>query len=287
MAETEDDDSAGQFLTLSAAFAFLKRRTKSPAYDDLLLRKGLADESIDYCESETEVHFPDRGKPPVPGRVLVPPPPHLGADLWKVHPFDDSVQLKIDRRRSEATRIDYAVRMYDGTWQEYRIVRKRGLRVSRDDLKEILRLEKLLRPAPSTSATLVATEAADAAAINGTVSAVDSAPASIVEPANEPATASADPEPVTPANNPPVETRRKFSDLERRVRNAMLADPPTGEWGYAPKIANRLGVTDAQGRKTVSNYVSTNKQSVLEELRERTAKTSRDFPKFPNFPGKR
>jgi hypothetical protein len=132
----------------------------------------LAGGFIRYRETETEVHFPDRGKPRVPGRVLVPPPPHGGANFWQVGPFDESSQLEIDRTRSEATRIDHAVQLFDGTWQEYRIVRKRGITVSQDDLDAVLRSERLVfaKVAPVTS---TATEAGDTGAVSGTVSAAD------------------------------------------------------------------------------------------------------------------
>jgi hypothetical protein len=126
MAETDDDVNAGHFLSLSPALAYLEKGTKSPAYAELLLRNGCAEEVIRYREYETEVHFPVRGKPRVLGRVFVPCLPPDSADFWRIDPLDDSAQLEFDRKRAEVTRIDHAAQNLDGTWREYRIVRKRG-----------------------------------------------------------------------------------------------------------------------------------------------------------------
>jgi hypothetical protein len=153
MAETDDDDNAGRFLSLPLARVYLEQHTKSWAYAELLLRRGLASGFIRYHAHETEVHFPDRGKPLVPDRALVPAPPHDGAGFWRTDPFDENPRLEIEWERSDATRTDYAVQLLDGTWQTYRIVRKRGIRVSQNDLDEILQSEQLV-PAKAT-ATLV------------------------------------------------------------------------------------------------------------------------------------
>jgi hypothetical protein len=176
------------------------------------------------------------------------------------------VQLKFDRRRSEATRIDYAVLLHNGARQEHRVVRKRCLRVSRDDLKETFG-GAFAVAVSSAAAALAATEAADAAAIRGTVSAVASAPASIVEPANEPAQS---PSPI--------------DNTERRVYAAMKADPPHyGERGYARKIHERLGL-DIDPH-TTANLVSKYRSEL--EIHEKLPKNSRFLPKSPKLPRKR
>jgi hypothetical protein len=184
VAETDDDVIAGRFLPLPFARAYLEPHT-TRAYAELLLRRGLASGFIGYLTHETEVHFPDRGKSPAPGRVLVRPPPVDGVGFWRVAPFQDNVQPEIDWERSEAVRTDHACQMPDGTWQEHRIVRLRGVRVSEDDLKEILQAEQLLPPAqqpasepapqPATDAplgitgTLNVTQAVNTVAAAGTV----------------------------------------------------------------------------------------------------------------------
>ena len=146
MAKTTDV-IAGRLLPLPAALAYLEQHTKSPAYAELLLTSGLASGLIRYRAHETEVHFPDPRKSPVPGRVLVLPPPHGGAGFWRTNLSPDNPQLKIDWERSEATRIDHAYQTLDGAWQEHRIVCLRGVHVSEDHLKKILQSEQLLPPA--------------------------------------------------------------------------------------------------------------------------------------------
>jgi hypothetical protein len=192
MAETDDNDNARRFLSLPDTLAFLEQHTGSSAYAELLLREGAASGLIRCRERETEVHFPDRGNLRVLGRVYVPHPPLQGAEFWRVSPLDNSAQLKFDRRRAEITRIDHAAQTLDGTWCEHRIVRKRGVRFSEDDLRAMLQLEGLLLPGdappplPPALATLAATEAGDTGAINGAVTAAASAPMPTTEPANEP-----------------------------------------------------------------------------------------------------
>jgi hypothetical protein len=151
MAETDDDDNAGRFLSLPAARAYLVEQCMGPpAYAELLLRTGLENDVIHYCEHEPEVRWPDRGEPRVQGRVLVPASSYRGAEFWRVSPFDDSSQVKIDWERSEATRIDHATQNRDGTWCEFRIVRKRGIRVSENDLKKVLQMERRRLPPITT-----------------------------------------------------------------------------------------------------------------------------------------
>jgi hypothetical protein len=192
MAETDDDDNAGRFLSLPATLACLEQHTGPLAYAELLLRDGCASGLIRYREHETEVHFPDREKPRVPGRMYAPHPPPEGAAFWRVSPLDNSSQLKFDRRRAEVTRIDHASQNLDGTWCEHRIVRKRGVRFSEEDLKAMLQLEGFLRPSdalpplPSAPATPAATEAGDTGAVSGAVTAAASAPMPTTEPVNEP-----------------------------------------------------------------------------------------------------
>jgi hypothetical protein len=167
MAETADDVSAGRFLPLLPALAYLEQQTGNRDFADTLLRWGLAfgpipggaEGHILYRVHATEVHFPDRGKPPAPGRVIVPAPRYDGAWFWRVAPFDEGPE--IDYGRSDAIRTDPAVELSDGTWQAPRIVRLRGVVVSVRGLDMVLYSRGLLSklPPPPVTTEAVTTEA--------------------------------------------------------------------------------------------------------------------------------
>jgi hypothetical protein len=254
MVQTDDDVSAGRFLSLPFARAYLEQHTRARPYAELLLQRGLASGFIRYHAHETEVHFPDRGKPPVPDRVLVPAPPHDGAGFWRTDPFDENPRLEIEWERSDATRTDYAVQLLDGTWQTYRIVRKRGIRVSQDDLDAMLEVEQLM-PARVT-ATLVSS-----------VPTVQPPPISVPEPTPPPLQPQSQPQPKPKrvtlkswvpeadahyAKTPGQLQSERAKDLHRHI-------PADKSWtvrAIANELSNLKKVSSKKSHQTVSSKVS-------------------------------
>jgi hypothetical protein len=221
MAGIDADINARPLLSLSAARAYLEQHTKSrPPYAELLLRQGLAGELIRYCAHEVEVHFPDRGKPRVLARMLVPPPPIAGAGFWKIARFDDSSQLEFIWDRSEAVRTDHAAQMLDGAWREHRIVRLHDVRVPQEDLDVTLQLEGL----PVAKAT---------AALSNQNSALADMPSEppLAEPAVAPAPAPAKPTIARPADVSPAaksKPRRPRTLLWQRIEAVLRYLYPLG-----------------------------------------------------------
>jgi hypothetical protein len=253
MVQTDDDVSAGRFLSLPFARAYLEQHTRARPYAELLLQRGLASGFIRYHEHETEVHFPDRGKPQVPARVLVPAPPHDGAGFWRTDPFDENPRLEIEWERSDATRTDYAVQLLDGTWQTYRIVRKRGIRVSQNDLDEILQLEQLV-PVRAT-ATLVSSVP--------TVQPTVQPPPSVPEPTSPQSQPQSKPRRITLkswvpeadahyAKTPGQSQSKRAEDLHRHI-------PADKSWtvrAIANELSNLKKVSSKKSHQTVSSKVS-------------------------------
>jgi hypothetical protein len=109
-------------------------------------------------------------------------------------------------------------------------------------------------PPPPAAATSSTIETSDTSAVSGAAQLSSPAPA---EPANEPALSpSAEGSGISPRVDSPTPRSKPISDTERRVYDAMEADPPHhGERGYARKIRDRLGLGDTD-LHTVENYVS-------------------------------